>query len=112
LWAGSRRRNLAEKQIAREQKDSGLVAAAMLESGIGRAHNHCDGHAGGIYSAGRCLGECPGIWEEKTSSFPPVTVTARGTITAPVKAGTDLDLKLIKSDWINSPLKREHIKAT
>jgi len=64
----------------------------MLESGIGRAHNIAMATLAGFTLPGD-VSASSRYWEEDIID-PPVTVSARGTITAPDKPGIGFDIKL------------------
>ncbi|HWP54872.1 MAG TPA: o-succinylbenzoate synthase [Pyrinomonadaceae bacterium] len=95
------------EQIAREQKIP-VWCGGMLESGIGRAHNIAMATLAGFTLPGDVSASAR-YWEEDIID-PPVTVTARGTIMAPVKAGIGFEVNKKRLDQLT--VKREHIKAT
>jgi O-succinylbenzoate synthase len=95
------------EQIAREQKIP-VWCGGMLESGIGRAHNIAMATLAGFTLPGDVSASAR-YWEEDIID-PPVTVTARGTIMAPVKAGIGFEVNKKRLDQLT--VRREHIKAT
>jgi len=95
------------EQIAREQKIP-VWCGGMLESGIGRAHNIAMATLAGFTLPGDVSASAR-YWKEDIID-PPVTVTARGTIMAPVKAGIGFEVNKKRLDQLT--VKREHIKAT
>jgi len=94
------------EQIAREQKIP-VWCGGMLESGIGRAHNIAMATLAGFTLPGDVSASAR-YWEEDIID-PPVTVTRRGTIMAPDKAGIGFEVKTKRLDQLT--VRREHIKA-
>ena len=95
------------EQIAREQKIP-VWCGGMLESGIGRAHNIAMATLAGFTLPGD-ISASARYWEEDIID-PPVTVTPRGTIVTPDKAGIGFEVKTKRLDQLT--VRREHIKAT
>jgi O-succinylbenzoate synthase len=95
------------EQIAREQKIP-VWCGGMLESGIGRAHNIAMATLAGFTLPGD-VSASSRYWEEDIID-PPVTVTPRGTIMTPDKAGIGFEVNTKRMDQLT--VRREHIKAT
>ncbi len=81
----------------------------MLESGIGRAHNIAMATLEGFRLPGDVSASAR-YWEEDIIE-PPVTVTARGTIVAPNKAGLGFDINLPRIDSLTIRKATIHVKA-
>lgn len=95
------------EQIARE-RNIPVWCGGMLESGIGRAHNIAMATLTGFTLPGDVSASAR-YWEEDIID-PPVTVTPRGTIMPPDKAGIGFEVKKKRLDQLT--VRREHIKAT
>jgi O-succinylbenzoate synthase len=82
------------KQVERIARESGIPVwcGGMLESGIGRAHNIAMATLAGFVLPGD-VSASSRYWTEDIIE-PPVTVSSRGTITAPDKPGLGFDLNL------------------
>lgn len=89
------------EEIAR-RNDIPVWCGGMLESGIGRAHNIALATLPGFSLPGD-VSASSRYWEEDIIN-PPVTVSSRGTIAAPEKAGIgfDVNLKRVESLAIRS----------
>ena len=81
----------AVEQVCRENHIP-LWCGGMLESGIGRAHNIAMSTLAGFTLPGD-VSASERYWREDIID-PPVTVSSRGTITAPEKPGLGFDIKL------------------
>ena len=92
----------AEK-IARE-RDVPVWCGGMLESGIGRAHNIAMATLAGFTLPGDVSASAR-YWEEDIIA-PPVTITARGTIAAPDKAGIGFEVDRARIDRLVSRAER------
>jgi o-succinylbenzoate synthase len=94
------------EEIARTAKVP-IWCGGMLESGIGRAHNIAMSTLAGFTLPGDVSASAR-YWEEDVID-PAVTVSSRGTITAPDKPGIGFDVNL---DRINKvTVRKETIKA-
>jgi len=83
------------EQVAREN-DIPVWCGGMLESGIGRAHNIAMSTLAGFSLPGDVSASAR-YWEEDIID-PPVTVSAKGTITAPSAPGIGFNLNLPRID--------------
>ena len=79
------------EQVCRENSIP-LWCGGMLESGIGRAHNIAMSTLAGFTLPGDVSASCR-YWKEDIIE-PPVTVSDRGTISAPDKPGLGFEVKL------------------
>jgi O-succinylbenzoate synthase len=80
----------------------------MLESGIGRAHNIAMATLAGFTLPGDVSASAR-YWHEDIID-PPVTVSTRGTITAPDKPGIGFDVNLGRVDKLT--IRKESIQAS
>jgi o-succinylbenzoate synthase len=94
------------EQIARERSIP-VWCGGMLESGIGRAHNIAMATLAGFTLPGDVSASAR-YWEEDLID-PPVTVTGRGTISAPDKPGIGFEVNRERLDRLT--VRREEIKA-
>ena len=85
------------EKIARE-RNIPVWCGGMLESGIGRAHNIAMATLAGFILPGDVSASAR-YWEEDIID-PPVTVTARGTIVAPDRAGIGFSVKEKRLDQL------------
>src|SRR5260370_20229403 len=83
------------ESIAR-QRNIPVWCGGMLESGIGRAHNIAMATAAGFTLPGD-VSSSARYWEEDIIK-PPVTVSSRGTIAAPEKAGIGFGINRTRID--------------
>jgi len=87
------------QQIAREN-ESPVWCGGMLESGIGRAHNIAMATLPGFTLPGD-VSASGRYWEEDIIE-PPVTVSDRGTITAPSQPGIGFNINLKRIDQLTT----------
>ncbi len=95
------------EKIARE-RNVPVWCGGMLESGIGRAHNIAMATLAGFTLPGDVSASAR-YWEEDIVD-PPVTVTHRGTIMAPDRAGIGFEVNRERLDRLT--VRREEIKPT
>lgn len=90
------------KLVERTAREHGIPVwcGGMLESGIGRAHNIAMATLAGFTLPGD-VSASSRYWDEDIID-PPVTVSSRGTITAPDRPGIGFDIKLKRIEQLTT----------